>query len=63
VIGADNKASFRPVSLGDRVGNKWVVTKGLQAGEKVAAEGFQKVRDGMTVTVEPFTEVAVAEGR
>src|SRR5207248_2665325 len=48
VIGPDNKASFRPVKVGDRVGNKWVVTEGLQAGEKVVAEGFQKVRDGMT---------------
>lgn len=63
VIGPDNKASFRPVKVGDRVGNKWVITEGLQAGEKVVAEGFQKVRDGMTVTVEPFTEVATAEGR
>lgn len=63
VVGPDNKASFRPVKVGDRVGNKWVVTEGLQAGEKVVAEGFQKVRDGMTVTVEPFTEVATAEGR
>ena len=63
VVGPDNKASFRPVKVGDRVGNKWVITEGLQAGEKVVAEGFQKVRDGMTVTVEPFTEVAAAEGR
>jgi membrane fusion protein (multidrug efflux system) len=63
VISPDNKASFRPVKVGERVGNKWVITDGLQAGEKVAAEGFQKVRDGMTVTVEPFTEVATAEGR
>ncbi|HZC43957.1 MAG TPA: efflux RND transporter periplasmic adaptor subunit, partial [Acidobacteriaceae bacterium] len=63
VIGPDNKASFRPVKVGDRVGNLWVITEGLQPGEKVVAEGFQKVRDGMTVTVEPFTEVAKAEGR
>jgi membrane fusion protein (multidrug efflux system) len=63
VIGPDNKASFRPVKVGDRVGSRWVITDGLQPGEKVVAEGLQKVRDGMTVTVEPFTEVAAAEGR
>ena len=63
VIGPDNKASIRPVKVGDRIGNKWVITDGLQPGEKVVAEGLQKVRDGMTVTVEPFTEVAAAEGR
>ncbi len=53
VVGSDNKASFRPVKVGDRVGNNWVITDGLKAGEKVVAEGFQKVRDGMTVNVEP----------
>jgi membrane fusion protein (multidrug efflux system) len=63
VIGPDNKATFRPVKVGDRVGTKWVITDGLQPGEKVVAEGLQKVRDGMTVTVQPFTEVAAAEGR
>ena len=63
VIGPDNKASVRPVKVGDRVGTKWIITDGLQPGEKVVAEGLQKVRDGMTVTAEPFTEVAAAEGR
>jgi membrane fusion protein (multidrug efflux system) len=63
VIGPDNKASFRPVKVGERVGSNWVITDGLKPGERVAAEGFQKVRDGMTVTVEPFTSVEVAEGR
>lgn len=63
VVGADNKASFRPVKVGDRVGSNWVITDGLQAGEKVVAEGFQKVRDGMTVTAEPFVQTASAEGR
>ena len=63
VVGPDNKATFRPVKVGDRVGSKWVITDGLQAGDKVVAEGFQKVRDGMTVTVEPYTEVAAAEGK
>lgn len=63
VIGPDNKVSFRPVKVGDRVGDKWVITEGLQAGEKVVAEGFQRVREGMTVNIEPFTEAAALEGR
>jgi len=63
VVGADNKATFRPVKVGDRIGSKWVITDGLQAGDKVVAEGFQKVRDGMTVSAEPYTEVAAAEGK
>src|SRR5215472_9316795 len=63
VVGADNKATFRPVKVGDRIGSKWVIIDGLQAGDKVVAEGFQKVRDGMTVSAEPYTEVAAAEGK
>lgn len=63
VIGPDNKASFRPVKVGDRFGKYWVITDGLKAGEKVAAEGFQRVRNGMTVTAEPLEETATAEGR
>ena len=35
VVGSDNKASFRPVKVGDRVGQIWVITDGLKPGEKV----------------------------
>ena len=63
VVGPDNKASFRPVKVGERIGNNWVITEGLQAGEKVVAEGFQKVRDGMTVNVAPFVQTAAVESR
>jgi len=61
VISADNKASFRPVKVVERVGNNWVITDGLKAGEKVVTQGFMKVRDG--VTVNPVTAApAVASG-
>ncbi len=63
VVGSDNKASFRPVKVGERVGNNWVITDGVKAGEKVVAEGFQKVRNGVTVNVEPYAQTAAAEGR
>jgi len=63
VISADNKVSFRPVKVGDRVGTNWVIAEGLQPGEKVVTEGFQRLRDGMTVNVEPQTQTASAEGK
>jgi membrane fusion protein, multidrug efflux system len=62
VVGADNKASFRPIKVGDRVGNNWVVSEGLQAGEKVVTQGFMKVRDGMTVNAKPSVQTSSAEG-
>jgi RND family efflux transporter MFP subunit len=49
VVGAGNKASIRPVKTGERVGQLWVITQGLQSGEQVISEGMQKIKEGMTV--------------
>ena len=54
VVGADNKVDIRPVTVGERIGSEWIISKGLQPGEQVVAEGTQKVRPGMTVTTKPF---------
>ena len=62
VVGADNKVDIRPVTVGERVGTEWVITKGLQPGEQVIAEGTQKVRPGMTVSPKPFVFEAPAAG-
>jgi RND family efflux transporter MFP subunit len=51
VVSSDNKVSIRPVTVGDRVGNLWIVTDGLKAGERVIVEGLLKIRDGAVVTV------------
>jgi membrane fusion protein (multidrug efflux system) len=51
VVTSDNKVSIRPVTVGDRVGNLWIVTDGLKAGERVIVEGLLKVRDGAVVNV------------
>jgi RND family efflux transporter MFP subunit len=49
-----NKVSIRTVQVGDRVGNQWVIADGLKPGERVVAEGVQKVRPGMQVNPKPF---------
>jgi RND family efflux transporter MFP subunit len=61
VVGDDDKVSIRPVEAGDRVGNQWVITEGVKRGERIVAEGVQKVRPGMTVKPQPF--VAETQGR
>lgn len=60
VVGPDNKVSIKPVKAGARFGQLWVVEEGLQAGQKVVAEGTQKVRDGMVVSPKPFGAEAQA---
>lgn len=61
VVGADNKVDIRPVTVGERVGTEWVISKGLQPGEQVIAEGTQKARPGATVVPKPFAAGAPAE--
>jgi membrane fusion protein (multidrug efflux system) len=51
VVGTDNKVSIRPITVGDRVGNLWIVTSGVKEGERVVVEGLMKVRDGAVVHV------------
>jgi membrane fusion protein (multidrug efflux system) len=55
-VGADNKVSVRPVTAGERVGSDWVISGDIKAGDKVVAEGIQKVRDGTLVNPVPFGE-------
>ncbi len=44
VLTPENKATFRPVKVGDRVGADWIVSEGLKPGERVVVEGIQKVQ-------------------
>ena len=60
VVGADNKVDVRTVAVGDRVDNRWIVTSGLNAGDRVVVEGVQRMRTGVHVNPKPF--VAVNQG-
>jgi membrane fusion protein, multidrug efflux system len=51
VIGADSTAQIRPVKIGVRLPNQVEILSGVQAGEKVVAEGLQKVRPGGAVKI------------
>jgi membrane fusion protein (multidrug efflux system) len=61
VIGPDNKASIRPVKVAERIGSLWIITEGLKPGERVVAEGIQKVREGMLVVPKPAESSTKAE--
>lgn len=55
VVDSGNKIVIRNVKTSDRVGNDWIIDEGLKPGERVVAEGVQKVRAGMAVNPKPFT--------
>ncbi|AYV44999.1 efflux transporter periplasmic adaptor subunit [Caulobacter flavus] len=49
VVGAKGLAEIRPITVGQTVGDKWLVTSGLKVGDQVIVEGLQKVRPGAPV--------------
>ena len=53
VVGADDKVAPRRVTAAQAVGDKWLVTSGLENGERVVVEGLQKIRPGSTVRTVP----------
>lgn len=61
VVGNDNKIEIRPVKVGERVGTEWIVDEGLKPGEKVVAEGIQRVSAGMTINPKPFKATSEAK--
>lgn len=55
VVDADNTVKIRSVKVGGRFETFWIITEGLQAGERVVVEGVQKVRDGAKVNPVPYS--------
>ena len=62
VLGADDKAEFRSVEVGERSGSDWVITKGLKPNERIVVEGFQKLRNGIPVAAKPYIAAAAEAG-
>ena len=73
VLTPENKAMFRPVKVGERVGPNWVITEGLKPGEKVVVEGIERLqmaaaampqlaKEGIPVNPKPYVPAAVVGG-
>ncbi|MHC5654973.1 efflux RND transporter periplasmic adaptor subunit [Stappia sp.] len=57
VVTSDNKAELRSIEAGRVVGTRWIISKGLKAGDKVVVEGFQKLRPGAPVSATPWKPI------
>ncbi|MDS7955993.1 MULTISPECIES: multidrug efflux RND transporter periplasmic adaptor subunit AdeD [unclassified Acinetobacter] len=55
IVGKDNKAEQRKITLGDAIDNRWLVTSGLKAGDQVIVEGLQGLTAGMTIEPTPMS--------
>ncbi len=54
VVDSQNKVDIRSVKVAERIENLWAIDEGVKAGERVVAEGVQKVKQDMVVNVKPF---------
>jgi len=56
IVNATGKVEQRKLSLDRAIGSQWLVSEGLAPGDRVIAEGMQKVRPGAGVKAVPFDE-------
>lgn len=61
VVGDDNKAAYREVTLGASVDGLRIVTAGLKANERIVVNGLQRVRPGSLVAPKPVSMDAKPE--
>lgn len=54
VVGTDGKVAPRPVKVGNQQRGQWVILDGLQNGDQVMVDGFQKLRGGAPVKPVPW---------
>jgi len=73
VLTPQNRAVFRPVKVGERDGTNWIITEGLQPGERVVVDGILKVqqfaaaapelvKEGIPVVPKPYVPATSAAG-
>lgn len=56
VVGDGDKVEVRPVKLDRAVGDKWIVTDGVKAGDRVIVDGVQKAAPGSVVKPVPYQQ-------
>lgn len=62
VVGAQNKVEVRTVETDRAIGDKWIVTNGLKAGDKLIVEGLANLRPGTVVKPGKPQQITVATG-
>ncbi|MNG36583.1 putative efflux pump periplasmic linker TtgA precursor [compost metagenome] len=58
MVNAENKVELRHLKAERTVGDRWLVSEGLQPGDRLITEGLQFVRPGVEVDAGPATNVA-----
>ncbi len=56
VVGKDDKVEVRQLKTSQAIGDKWLVTDGLQTGDRVIVTGLQKVKPGVQVKAQEVAD-------
>ena len=54
IVDSEDKVQQRMLTLEQAIGDKWLVSSGLNPGDRIIVEGIQKVRPGAIVKAVPF---------
>src|SRR5215468_10402336 len=54
VVGPDDKVELRTLQVDRAIGDQWVVSAGLQAGDRIVVEGIQAAKPGSQVVAEEY---------
>jgi membrane fusion protein (multidrug efflux system) len=54
IVDKDGKVQQKQLTLDRAIGNEWLISSGLEQGDKVIIEGISKVKPGIPVKVVPF---------
>lgn len=63
VVGPEDKVEQREITTDRALGDRWLVSSGLQPGDRVIVEGIQRARPGAVVKAVPFDAAARAAAK
>src|SRR5262245_37545120 len=61
VVGPEGKVAQRTVTMGDRIGELWIVSQGLEPRDRVVVEGVQKAQPGAVVNAQAVPLPAIKD--
>jgi len=63
IVDKENKVQIRPIQVDRAIGDRWLVSEGLQVGEQVIIEGVQRIMPGAQVKPVPYAEQKKEQSR
>ncbi|GLI53046.1 MULTISPECIES: efflux RND transporter periplasmic adaptor subunit [Thermodesulfovibrio] len=63
IVDKENKVQIRPIQVDRAIGDRWLVSEGLEVGEQVVIEGVQRIMPGATVKPVPYAEQKKEQSR